>query len=916
MNETAITCNNEQRRELVRKYRLNGLDYLEVSDDQRSLCVHFLGQVPTNVTKNNVRIEGGQRIRNIKVTRVDVESQDDPTLDGCLRVSVDQYGDFSTYTLYLVEADEQGHTKVDEWGQPIPLQGFDRHYVQLKFNFKVSCPSDLDCNTESVCPPEQRLEPEINYLAKDYASFRQLILDRLALIMPQWQERHIPDLGITLVELLAYVGDYLSYYQDAVATEAYLDTARQRISIRRHVQLVDYWMHEGCNARTWVWIEADTDLPPLDHPEEFFFITPYPGSPTKGSVLNQTDDLRNISTDQYEVFEPVTAQPIHLYIAHNEILFYTWGDRQCCLPQGSTTATLRDDWDWQSSTQTQPSGSKYKKPDPCDDPEPLQPPQRDRKLYLKPGDILIFEEVKGAKTGNSTDADPTHRHAVRLTKVIPREDPLHPYQSKDTTSQNPLDLPTPVLEIEWAVEDALPFPLCISALGSAPECCLVEDISVVRGNVILVDHGRTIHIHPPEDLGTVDKKPSVALCEGEGQPSDVITVPLPFYPTLDQAPLTFRQPLSAQDSTETPASKLLDQNLRQALPQIIQLIGFPPNYPLTDPQHPPDGQERWQWMPQPDLLSSDSQNQHYVVEMDNEGYAHLRFGDGELGRQPEVGTHFFATYRVGNGTAGNIGADTIAHIVFRQPVSGITLKPHNPFPARGGTPPEPLSEVKLFAPTAFRKELQRAITAQDYADIVMRDFSSQVQRAAATVRWTGSWQEVLVAIDPHNTGITSDQLLTAIEHHLYSYRRMGHDVVVKSATYVPLAIALKICVMPDYLRGHVKAALLEVFSNRQLPNGQLGFFHPDNLTFGTGIYLSTLVATAQSVQGVMSVQVTRLKRLEYVANPSKTPDSAESSSQEILNGILSLTPWEIAQLDNDPSFPENGILKLDIGGGR
>ena len=38
----------------------------------------------------------------------------------------------------------------------------------------------------------------------------------------------MPDLGITLVELLAYVGDHLSYYQDAVATEAYLDTARQR----------------------------------------------------------------------------------------------------------------------------------------------------------------------------------------------------------------------------------------------------------------------------------------------------------------------------------------------------------------------------------------------------------------------------------------------------------------------------------------------------------------------------------------------------------------------------------------------------------------------------------------------------------------------------------------------------------------
>ena len=73
--------------------------------------------------------------------------------------------------------------------------------------------------------------------------------------MPDWRERHVPDLGIALVELLAYVGDHLSYYQDAVATEAYLDTARQRISVRRHARLVDYPMHEGCNARAWVFVD-------------------------------------------------------------------------------------------------------------------------------------------------------------------------------------------------------------------------------------------------------------------------------------------------------------------------------------------------------------------------------------------------------------------------------------------------------------------------------------------------------------------------------------------------------------------------------------------------------------------------------------------------------------------------------------
>ena len=59
-------------------------------------------------------------------------------------------------------------------------------------------------------------------------------------------------LGVTLVELLAFAADTLSYRQDVVANEAYLNTARQRVSVRRHARLVDYYLHEGCNARAFV----------------------------------------------------------------------------------------------------------------------------------------------------------------------------------------------------------------------------------------------------------------------------------------------------------------------------------------------------------------------------------------------------------------------------------------------------------------------------------------------------------------------------------------------------------------------------------------------------------------------------------------------------------------------------------------
>ena len=71
------------------------------------------------------------------------------------------------------------------------------------------------------------------------------------------ERRREADLGIALAELIAYVGDPLSYQQDAVATEAYLQTARSRISLRRHALLVDYHVHDGCNARTWMQLQVD-----------------------------------------------------------------------------------------------------------------------------------------------------------------------------------------------------------------------------------------------------------------------------------------------------------------------------------------------------------------------------------------------------------------------------------------------------------------------------------------------------------------------------------------------------------------------------------------------------------------------------------------------------------------------------------
>ena len=83
-----------------------------------------------------------------------------------------------------------------------------------------------------------------------------------------------------------------------------------------------------------------------------------------------------------------------------------------------------------------------------------------------------------------------------------------------------------------------------------------------------------------------------------------------------------------------------------------------------------------------------------------------------------------------------------------------------------------------------------------------------------------------------------------------------------------------------------------------------GVFHPDNFTFGQTVYLSPLYAAAQAVPGVESVRITTFQR-------QGTPDP-----KPLADGKIELHRLEIARLDHDPNFPERGVFRLTLGGGK
>ncbi len=539
----------------------------------------------------------------------------------------------------------------------------------------------------------------------------------------------------------------------------------------------------------------------------------------------------------------------------------------------------------------------------------------------------MLEEVLGPKTGAAPDADPTHRQAVRLTSVTPDVDPLY---DADRGGR-------PVLRIAWCAEDALTFPLCLSAVMPAPDCDCREGISVARGNVILVDQGQTL---PPESLGTVPTDSSSASCATDCAPATVTLTAGRFRPTLGQTPLTFAQPLP-DCVCAAPAAI---QDPCQALPEIT----------LTSVVEGPGCPVSTTWTPAYDLLESGPDDARFVVEMDDAGVAHLRFGDGDEGRQPQAGAAVSARYRIGNGPAGNVGPEAICYVIFRETDEGTgALTPRNPLPATGGTAPEAVADVRMIAPYAFRDVLERAVTADDYttlardnerrlaerpkpsrptpppptlprqaqeeeppepmalpADLCVIPFTP-LQNARGTLCWNGSWYEARVALDPKGSESADPELLAEVDAYLARYGRIGYDLTVTGAAYAALDLGLSICVKPLYLRAQVLALLRQRLGAGVLPDGSLALFNPDRLTFGQAVYLSPIIAAAQTIPGVMEVQITRLDRLV----PGRPPPAASPDSVPA-TGMLPLTPGEIARLDQDPNHPENGRLTLLLRGGR
>ncbi|WP_325894328.1 baseplate J/gp47 family protein [Grimontia sp. NTOU-MAR1] len=835
-------CCDLRRREAVRQSDLNGIDFVEVidreaaleTDRQRFLHLYLVNDPGAFVyTVDNIRIEGPNAIEIVNVTM---------GLDGqtnVLVIEVAEPGDFSPYTINIVTSALN----------PLPPPEIDPALASVGFSFKVECPSPFDCQSSCDCPEPETLDTEIDYTARDFYSFRRMMLDRLSVTAPAAATGHPADLSTALVEVLAYTADQLAYQQDAATTEAYLNKARSRISLKRMTRLVDYSVDEGCNARCFCHFAVSADVHPIAPttlviPRGSAVCTQLSEQPR---TFARDDALLAQSGAVYETCHDVPA----LFSLHNEITFYTWSDARCYLPKGAVSATLDGHF-----------------PD------------------LEAGMYLAFEEVMGARSGSQADRQLSQRQVVLLTQV----------QAFDADGEPLLDPVTelPITEIVWHGADALRFPMCISSETSMEEGRrFLEPVTVARGNMVLVDHGQTISGErlPEVPLPTlswapgqgmqVDSAKGASCTEANCEQEQAEAITPRYQPTLANRPLTF----SPGYTQGAPATELLKTPSPSETFASVSLDAD-------------DGVEVRPYHVVRDMLAADDSSLVFTTEIERDGVVSLRFGDNVYGRRPLPETQFAATYRVGIGSAGHIGADKLYHLAL--PISEVT-EVRNITPGEGGRDPETNAQIRKRAPFLFKTQ-ERAVTRDDYQTLGRR--VAGIQDVSCAYIHTGSWMTTFALPDPEDRVEVSDTLRTTLRDHYEKFRLTAHDVEVSSPVYVPLEVTLHVCVAPNASKSHVRQRLLKLFSSNRLPDGALGLLHPNRFRAGETLHLSPWLAAAQNVEGVIAAKVTRFRRF------------GDPRTSGLVDRKLEFGRTEIARIDNDISHPGNGVFLLDMDGGR
>jgi predicted phage baseplate assembly protein len=277
----------------------------------------------------------------------------------------------------------------------------------------------------------------------------------------------------------------------------------------------------------------------------------------------------------------------------------------------------------------------------------------------------------------------------------------------------------------------------------------------------------------------------------------------------------------------------------------------------------------------------------FVTSRDDAGRTVVKFGDGIHGaRLPTGQENVRAVYRTGLGVAANLRAGQLSNLLTRP----LGLKGAvNPDAAVGGDDAEPRDGARVNAPLTVLT-LDRVVSLRDYEDFA-RAYAG-IGKALATWSWDGERRGVFVTVaGPGGTVVAPD----VVELLLGAIRHAGDPFVpLRVGSFRPARFrtTFKVKVDPDFPTPAVHAGIATAL------RGAFGF---DARAFGQAVALSEVMATIQSVAGVVAVDVDTLARTDGAGGSGLVrPLPAALPQATSLSGTLAA---ELLTIADDPIVP-------------
>jgi len=641
-------CIFDRIEKLLGQTTVTGVDFVYVDENQVTLRVHF------HMKRENPPAKPADILSELKKEQIVIFQTQLGPAQGTIPLEMMQWienntvleltmkypGGFENYTLHIDD------TRVDP------------EFNDVEFSFKANCESRLDCKPAAhECPDQPDVDFPVDYRARDFWSFRRALLDFASFRYPEWQDRLEADAGIMLVEIMSALGDELSYYQDRIAREAYLETATQRRSLRHHARLVDYEIHEGLAASTWLDVTVkDAESGRIDAGADVWAISDK-GEPICYEIGGGLMDI--INREEFDVNAAINSLSPHI-----------WDEDKTCLPVGATEVYIN---------------GRHKSDLPFNDTTTDDQPCRWMLLKTNPSDPAI----------------PERRWMVCVIDISEHEDPLVDDPSCDKE----------VTRLAWQQAQALPFEMDLETLAvrgnmvpaSAGRC---HESLFVTG----IDIAKLIPALP-------SKEKSVVTRTVERQGANDSIMHLYSLPSSDETPLCW---LDDNTRTSAPEVRVCEvewgggQWKEVAGGEWTWTRSFLGEHASqADDEHFTLEDGTWRRVVGYQRIGEEIVHKDYAG---SDGKT-IRFGDNEFGMVPD-NRIFKVVYRLGNGRIGNVAANTLVN--FDTTVMPFVLSITNPLPAENGQDPETPEEVKQLAPEAFRAVTYRAVREEDYREAAER----------------------------------------------------------------------------------------------------------------------------------------------------------------------------------------------------